>query len=75
MACLHDVSTEPLRHSEIVRMRRRLDIPLFVLGGITPENLPQLVAMGLRRVAVCRGICRADNISRRARFMKELLLD
>ena len=65
---------KPLCRSQIIRMHRRLSIPLFVLGGITPRNLPGLVSMGLRRVAVCRGICRAKNVSRRTRLMKQLLL-
>jgi thiamine-phosphate pyrophosphorylase len=36
-------------------------LPAFALGGITAENLPQVLAAGARRVAVSAAVCRADD--------------
>ncbi len=36
-------------------------LPAFALGGITLENLPQVLAAGARRVAVSAAVCRADD--------------
>jgi thiamine-phosphate pyrophosphorylase len=35
-------------------------VPAFAIGGITLENLPQLVAAGANRVAVSSALCQAD---------------
>ncbi|MBI3409183.1 MAG: thiamine phosphate synthase [Planctomycetes bacterium] len=35
-------------------------LPAFVLGGITFENLPQVIAAGGRRIAVSQAICAAE---------------
>jgi thiamine-phosphate pyrophosphorylase len=35
-------------------------LPAFAIGGIGPENVDQVVAAGLRRVAVSHAICTAD---------------
>lgn len=32
-------------------------LPAFAIGGVMPENLPQLLAVGVRRVAVCAAVC------------------
>lgn len=44
------------------KIAREISIPVFAIGGITPENIPDLRAVGVRHFAVCRGICQADNI-------------
>jgi thiamine-phosphate pyrophosphorylase len=35
-------------------------LPAFAIGGITPDNVDQVVAAGLRRVAVSHAICQAE---------------
>ena len=35
-------------------------VPVFALGGITTANVPELVAAGVRRVAVASALCGAD---------------
>jgi len=35
-------------------------LPTFVIGGVTPENVAQVVAAGGRRVAVSAAICQAE---------------
>jgi thiamine-phosphate pyrophosphorylase len=36
-------------------------LPLFVIGGINPQTLPDAVAAGARRVAVSQAVCQADD--------------
>jgi thiamine-phosphate pyrophosphorylase len=36
-------------------------LPVFAIGGITPRNLPQLLDLGVRRVAVSSCILQADD--------------
>lgn len=48
-------------------------LPLFPIGGITPENVGQLVAAGARRVAVGAGILGADDPARAARALAAAL--
>lgn len=48
-------------------------LPAFVLGGVTLENLGQVVAAGGRRVAVSQAICRADDPRAAARAMRMVL--
>jgi len=42
-------------------------VPAFAIGGITAENVGEVVAAGFRRVAVCAGILASDDPGRRAR--------
>ncbi len=42
-------------------------IPWFAIGGITPDNLPQLQSAGARRIAVSSAICSADHPRQAAR--------
>jgi thiamine-phosphate pyrophosphorylase len=52
---------------------RAIDPPAFAIGGITEENLPQLVAAGVRRAAVSSAICGADDPGAAAARMKAIL--
>ena len=37
-----------------------IDIPAFAIGGITVDRIPDVLQMGIRRVAVANAICGAD---------------
>jgi len=39
----------------------RLPLPVFAIGGITPERLPELRGLGLRRVAVAAAVTAAPD--------------
>lgn len=53
----------------------RLEIPVFAIGGISPDNLGELMGRRIRRVAVCSAILRAKNIARAAKaFYRQLAL-
>jgi len=44
-------------------------LPAFAIGGITAENLPEVLATGMTRVAVSRAITAADNPADAARLL------
>ncbi len=48
-------------------------LPAFALGGIGPENVGEVVAAGLRRVAVSAAVCAADDPETVARVLRAAL--
>jgi len=57
----------------ITAMSREITVPAFCIGGITPENLPGLVALGARRVVVVSALLTAPDPAGAARRCRELL--
>ena len=52
---------------------RGIPLPVFAIGGISAENLRDLVAAGVRRIAVSSAICSADDPRAAARRLREQL--
>jgi len=50
-------------------------LPHLAIGGITPDNLPALVQLGCRGVAVSAAICGAEDPAAVASTMREMLED
>ena len=48
-------------------------LPLFAIGGITPDNLPALRATGIDRIAVCGSILGSDDPLRTTRALRRWL--
>lgn len=48
-------------------------LPAFAIGGINVENLQEVIATGVRRVAVSGAICRAEDPRRTASLMRGIL--
>ncbi|GAB4341964.1 MAG: thiamine phosphate synthase [Desulfobulbaceae bacterium] len=46
----------------VERFRRHLSIPFTVMGGIKLDHVPELVALGARRIAVVTAISEAEDI-------------
>lgn len=59
--------------TDAVRTAGDCQLPLFAIGGITPENLPRLLALGIRRIAVTAAILQADDPAEAARRLRSLL--
>jgi thiamine-phosphate pyrophosphorylase len=59
--------TKPERKPlDLARLRKAVEtsrLPLFAIGGITSENLGQVMACGVSRVAVCREVLLAKDIA------------
>ena len=64
----------PIGLEEIRKVHEAVRIPIFCIGGITLDNLPEVIAAGARRVVIVSGLLLANNIASYARSAKELLL-
>ena len=42
-------------------MKQAGAVPVFAIGGITPTNLPQLLGLGIERIAVSSAILASDD--------------
>ena len=52
-----------------------MQLPIFCIGGIKLENLPQVIAAGARRVVIVSGLLQAADIAQYARAARALLTD
>lgn len=50
-----------------------ISIPIFAIGGVTSENAGQLLKLGVQRVAICREISLARDVSKAASQMARIL--
>ena len=60
----------------LAQARKRLHLPICVIGGVTLENAEPLVAHGADLLAVVHGLFGADStqeVTRRARAFNHLL--
>jgi thiamine-phosphate pyrophosphorylase len=63
----------PVGLEEIHKVHVAVRIPIFCIGGIKLDNLPELLAAGARRVVIVSGLLLANDIALYARSAKELL--
>jgi thiamine-phosphate pyrophosphorylase len=63
----------PIGLEEIRKVHDAVGIPIFCIGGITLENLPEVIAAGAHRVVIVSGLLLANNIASYARSAKKLL--
>ncbi len=64
---------DPLGMPSLLEVTRSLAIPVFALGGITRDRLPELSASGIRRVACISGVLAAPSPGAEARLFTALL--
>lgn len=57
----------------IKKIKKSIRIPFFVLGGIDKNNIKDVQASGVRRIALCRAICTRKSIPRATRELAGLL--
>ena len=65
----------PIGIDEIREVHARVRVPIFCIGGIKLDNLPQVIAAGARRVVIVSGLLQALDIAEYASRAKELLAD
>ena len=63
----------PIGLEEIEAVHAAVQIPIFCIGGIKLENLPEVIAAGARRVVIVSGLLQAGDIAEYARAAKALL--
>ncbi|MEY2489561.1 MAG: thiamine-phosphate pyrophosphorylase [Verrucomicrobiota bacterium] len=63
----------PLGLDEIRKVHEAVHIPIFCIGGIKLDNLPEVIEAGARRVVIVSGLLQAKDIVTYGRAAKELL--
>jgi thiamine-phosphate pyrophosphorylase len=63
----------PIGLDQIQRVHGDVALPIFCIGGIKLDNLPQVLAAGAKRVVIVSGLLKATDIPAYARRCKELL--
>jgi thiamine-phosphate pyrophosphorylase len=57
----------------VAAVAHALTIPVFAIGGIDESNLPQLVALGVRRACVIRAVAEASDPEEATRRLRAML--
>lgn len=57
----------------IKRLKGKIKIPFFVIGGINQDNINKILLLGVNRVALCRAILQAKNISSSVKAFSKIL--
>jgi thiamine-phosphate pyrophosphorylase len=63
----------PVGLSEIQKVHDAVRIPIFCIGGIKLDNLPEVIQAGARRVVIVSGLLQAGDVANYARSAKALL--
>ena len=64
---------KPIGLDIVPKAKERLSIPFFLIGGITEENLNQIIEVGGRRIAVISAVVLSENAkTAAARLLKKL---
>lgn len=63
----------PIGLSEIGKVHEAVRIPVFCIGGIKLDNLPNVIEAGAHRVVIVSGLLQAGDIPAATRSAKELL--
>ena len=64
----------PIGLDDIARVHAEItDRPIFCIGGVKLENLPQIIAAGARRVVIVSGILQATDVTAFTRAAADLL--
>jgi len=53
----------PMNLELLKKVINHIEIPVFAIGGIHLENVSQLTAIGVKRLAVCRAIAQVEDIA------------
>jgi thiamine-phosphate pyrophosphorylase len=66
---------QPIGLADIRRVHDAVTLPVFCIGGIKLDNLPEVIAAGARRVVIVSGLLQTSEIAAYARAAKQMLLD
>jgi thiamine-phosphate pyrophosphorylase len=64
---------QPVGLKQIQKVHEAVRLPVFCIGGIKLDNLPEVLAAGARRVVIVSGLLQAENVVAYARTAKGLL--
>ena len=54
---------KPVGLDLINKASKKIRVPFFAIGGINESNIGEVLTFGAKRVAVCRAVCEAGDIS------------
>lgn len=63
----------PIGMEEIRTVQARVSLPIFCIGGIKRENLPEIIAAGAKRVVIVSGLLGAADVAGYARECRAFL--
>jgi thiamine-phosphate pyrophosphorylase len=63
----------PIGLGEIQKVHDAVRIPIFCIGGIKLDNLPEVIEAGAQRVVIVSGLLQATDIAAYGRDLKQLL--
>ncbi|MCA1658919.1 MAG: thiamine phosphate synthase [Verrucomicrobiaceae bacterium] len=63
----------PVGLNEIQKIHDAVRIPIFCIGGLKVDNLPEVLAAGARRVVIVSGLLQARDAAEYARSAKKML--
>jgi thiamine-phosphate pyrophosphorylase len=66
---------KPIGLGDIRQVHVDVTLPIFCIGGIKIDNLKEIIAAGVRRVAIVSGLLKAPDIAEYARMCKKLLTE
>ncbi len=74
---VHKTLTKPGRRPMdpklLEKVYKGIKVPIFAIGGISTENVGELTARGIDRVAVCRDICLSSQVANKTKQFKKIL--
>ncbi len=63
----------PIGLADIAKVHEAVRIPIYCIGGIKLDNLPNVIEAGARRVVIVSGLLQAPDTAEYARAAKDLL--
>ena len=63
----------PIGLADIAEVHRLVTVPIFCIGGVNEERLPEILAAGARRVVIVSAFLQAADVSSTARKVKGML--
>ncbi|MDZ4287061.1 MAG: thiamine phosphate synthase [Prosthecobacter sp.] len=64
----------PIGLEDVAEVHRRVQVPIFCIGGVNPQRLPEIVRAGARRVVVVSAFLQAGDVQDCVRRLKEAVV-
>lgn len=64
----------PIGMEDIRRVHELVQLPIFCIGGIKLENLPQVLAAGAKRAVIVSGLLQSPDVAAATRAAKQLFI-
>ena len=65
---------KPMDHKLLEKVMKHCSVPVFAIGGMTLDRYRQIKHLGVERIAVCRAVCEARDVSRAVKNFNDVLI-